>query len=216
MKDGEILRLDRCPHCGIAHPHLGCRGSLETYDHANQNPRQWSYYVCRTCGGVVMTMAPHIEVTRASKVDPGPFPTVRSLRIEAGEITAMWPSPETVAVELPERARVCLAQAIECLHSPMPSIVAAAAAIDAMLKGKGLKEGSLYVRIEQAAEQHLITPEMKAWAHEVRLDANDQRHADEEAAMPTRDDARKCVEFAKALGQFLYVLPARVQRGRGK
>jgi hypothetical protein len=90
----------------------------------------------------------------------------------------------------------------------------AASAVDAMLKEKGLKDGSLYNRIEQAAANHLITPGMAEWAHEVRLDANDQRHADENAPLPTSDDAQRIVEFASALAEFLFVLPARVQRGR--
>jgi len=89
----------------------------------------------------------------------------------------------------------------------------AASAVDAMLKFKGLSAGSLYARIDQAVAQHLITNDMAKWAHEVRLDANDQRHADDGAPLPTQDQAQKCVDFAMALGQFLFVLPARVQRG---
>jgi hypothetical protein len=83
-----------------------------------------------------------------------------------------------------------------------------------MLKAKGLSDGSLYARIEQAGGQHLITQEMAAWAHEVRLDANDQRHADAAVSLPTEADARRSIEFAQALGAFLFVLPARVAEGR--
>ena len=54
---------------------------------------------------------------------------------------------------------------------------------------------------------------MAKWAHEVRLDANEPRHAEEEVSLPDEADARKCVDFVLALGQFLFVLPARVQRG---
>ncbi len=89
-----------------------------------------------------------------------------------------------------------------------------ASAVDAMLKDKGLKDGSLYARIDAAAKSHLITEEMAAWAHEIRLDANDQRHADDTVTLPNTADAEKVIEFAKALVQFLYVLPARVARGR--
>lgn len=89
-----------------------------------------------------------------------------------------------------------------------------ASAVDAMLKDKGFKDGSLYTRIDTAAKDHLITDEMAAWAHEIRLDANDQRHADEEGVLPSAADAEKVIEFASALAQFLYVLPARVERGR--
>ena len=44
------------------------------------------------------------------------------------------------------------------------------------LQDKGLKEGTLYARIDQAAKEHLVTLEMASWAHQVRLDANDERH----------------------------------------
>jgi hypothetical protein len=89
-----------------------------------------------------------------------------------------------------------------------------ASSVDAMLKSKGYKEGTLYSRIDQAAKDHVITEEMAAWAHEIRLDANDQRHSDEAAPLPNEADAEKVIEFASALAQFLFVLPARVARGR--
>jgi len=82
-----------------------------------------------------------------------------------------------------------------------------------MLKNKDLKEGSLYERIDQAAKQHLITPDMAVWAHEVRLEANDQRHADEQADMPDDNAARRTLDFAIALAELLFVLHKRVQRG---
>ena len=88
-----------------------------------------------------------------------------------------------------------------------------ASSVDAMLKAKGLREGSLYSRIDQAAEQHLVTAGMAEWAHQVRLDANDQRHADENAPLPAQQDAKRCLEFALALAEFLFVLPAKVTRG---
>jgi len=88
-----------------------------------------------------------------------------------------------------------------------------ASSVDAMLKEKGLTSGSLYSRIESASTTHMITPEMSKWAHEVRLDANDERHADQASGLPTEADAKKCVDFTKALGDFLFVLPSRVERG---
>ena len=89
----------------------------------------------------------------------------------------------------------------------------AASAVDAMLKAKGYTEGSLYSRIDKALADHLITPGMSMWAHKVRLDANDQRHADEDASLPDGDDARRSIDFAVALGQFVFALPARVDQG---
>jgi len=53
---------------------------------------------------------------------------------------------------------------------------------------------------------------MKQWAHQVRLDANEPRHADEKKPA-TLEDAKRSVAFTTALAEFLYVLPARVTRG---
>lgn len=89
----------------------------------------------------------------------------------------------------------------------------AASAVDSMLKLRGYSEGSLYARIEKAIENHLLTQEMGQWAHAVRLDANDQRHADEAAALPTEADAKRVIDFAEALAEILFVLPSRVARG---
>ncbi|MGU3346763.1 DUF4145 domain-containing protein [Pseudomonas monsensis] len=132
-----------------------------------------------------------------------------------GNITDIWPAPQEVHDSIPDRAKAYLEQSIASIAAPSGAVMLTASAVDAMLKAKGFREGSLYKRIEKAAEEHLITAEMAAWAHEVRLDANDQRHDDEEGAMPDEADAKKSIEFAMALAQFLFVLPARVARGRG-
>ncbi len=100
------------------------------------------------------------------------------------------------------------------MHAPAGAVMLTASSVDAMLKAKGYKDGSLYARIEKAAEDHLITKDMRDWAHEVRLDANDQRHADEEAPLPSNADADRSLTFANALAEFLFVLPAKVAEGR--
>jgi hypothetical protein len=91
-----------------------------------------------------------------------------------------------------------------------------ASAVDAMLKAKSYLKGTLYTRIDKAKTDHVITDGMAEWAHEVRLDPNDPRHADEENPLPSGEDARRAVDFTLALADFLFVLPARVRRGLGK
>lgn len=88
-----------------------------------------------------------------------------------------------------------------------------ASSVDAMLQIKGYKDGTLFARIQKAIDDHLITPEMGQWAHEVRLDANDQRHADAGSALPSTEDAQRAIDFVQALAQFLFVLPGRIQKG---
>ncbi|MGG4659362.1 DUF4145 domain-containing protein [Pseudomonas vlassakiae] len=197
MLQDAFLPLDRCPHCNVAQPNMLKRAAQDTKALDGSNWRQWVMYSCRTCGGCVLTAAPFA----GGKNYP---------------IAAIWPQPSQVDEAVPQRARQFLQQAIASLQAPAGATMLAASSVDAMLKEKGLVEGTLYKRIEEAQNQHLITPEMAAWAHEVRLDANDQRHADEEAEMPNEADARRSIEFVQALAQFLFVLPSRVARGRKK
>ena len=123
--------------------------------------------------------------------------------------------PEQTAVDdlVPEQSRAFLQQAFESLHAPSGAVMLAASAVDAMLKLRDYVDGSLYARIEKAAADHVIAADMAQWAHEVRLDANDQRHADPSAALPSAADAQRAIDFAAALSELLFVLPARVQRG---
>nr|MDP2190909.1 DUF4145 domain-containing protein [Rhodoferax sp.] len=184
------LVLARCPHCGVDKPNLVHSGQFEPIAYNTQR-RYWRVYVCVRCAGLVSAEAPGWD----------------------HDTFAIFPSPQDVSEDLPVRARAYLDQAISSLSAPAGAVMLAASAVDAMLKAKNLNSGSLYARIDEAAKTHLITAEMAEWAHDVRLDANDQRHADDELPLPDQEQAKKCVEFALALGQFMFVLPARVQRG---
>lgn len=151
----------------------------------------WNVYLCRRCGGLVLASASSI----------------------GGTVQEVYPKLRSVDAAVPDKARKLLEQANESLHAPAGAVMLAASAVDAMLKAKDYKTGSLNARIEKAAKDHLITAEMSTWAHQVRLDANDQRHADESASLPTEADARRCIEFASALATFLFTLPRMVTRG---
>jgi hypothetical protein len=129
-------------------------------------------------------------------------------------IVWLVPGVQSFDAAIPERVKNRLAQAVETLSSPSTSIMVCASSVDAMLKELGYKSGSLYSRIEEAVQRHQITSDMSAWAHDVRLDANDERHADEIAPEPTAQDAERCLDFARTLADILFVLPARVKRGR--
>jgi hypothetical protein len=185
------FELERCPYCRVDHPNLLVRATIHTTTHTGANQRIWKAYACSRCGGLV----------------------IASSNIDNGWATEIYPEVLTANDAIPEPARTYLNQSIDSLHAPAGSIMLAASSVDAMLKAKSYKDGSLYSRINKAVENHLITQEMSQWAHEVRLDANDQRHADEEVSLPTTEDAKKCIDFTLALGEFLFVLPSRVQLG---
>ena len=187
----DNLTLERCPHCKVGRPNLRRVATCETNNHLNSHPRKWSAYSCSTCGGVIIASAKNWN----------------------GIVNEVYPDLDKVDDNIPSPARDYLEQANETIHAASGSIMLAASSIDAMLKIKGYKDGSLYERINKASKEHLITDGMAKWAHKVRLDANGQRHADDKIVLPTVEDAKHTLDFAKALGQFLFVLPSKVEKG---
>jgi Domain of unknown function (DUF4145) len=166
---------------------------LQSTDHKGSNLTLWATYACSNCGGVVLAEGGSNQES---------------------EVRETWPKTRAVKDGVPEKAANFLRQAMNSGDAPDGAVMLTASAVDAMLKDRGYGVGSLYARIEKAAEDHLITNEMALWAHEVRLDANDQRHADEAAQPATAESAKRVIDFATALAEFMFVLPARVRRGR--
>ena len=200
------LKLRRCPHCAVANPALL---SVHTLEAAPGHPfalglnkkMHWQIHVCQSCAGVV-------AAGMAYDPDRLMAPGLQMLP----KVEWIVPMPEAISQLIPERVAYYLEQAQDTLASAAASIVMSASAVDSMLKCKGYEKGSLHERIEMAAGDGVITAEMSALAHDVRLDANDQRHADAQAPLPTTADAQRCFEFAHALAELLFVLPARVKR----
>jgi hypothetical protein len=127
--------------------------------------------------------------------------------------TKVIPEPKSAHADIPMPARSFLQQAFDTLHAPDAASVMAGSAVDAMLKALGYVDGSLYVRIDKAVEDHKLTKEMGDWAHEVRLGSNRPRHSDAEKPHVSAQEATQAVEFAESLGNFLFVLSSRIQRG---
>lgn len=187
----DHLKIGRCPHCSVDNPNLAVITSFNTAADNGGNQRRWKVYKCARCGGAVTAYS----------------------SVTSTQVIKIYPDVESVNDSLPIKVKTYLQQAIDSTFAPAGSVMLCASAVDAMLKEKGLTQGSLYTRINKAAKDGLLTAEMSTWAHEVRLDANDQRHSDEEAEMPTVENAKQAIEFTKTLAEFLFVLPSKVKSG---
>jgi len=187
---GEPPRIARCPHCGVGRPQVATLNDLST-----RAGRRWAVFTTTCCGGLLLAQGLNGDGTPNAVIE------------------ALYPAARSAAVEIPDPARTYLQQAFETLHAPDEAAVMAGSAVDAMLKNFGLIEGTVYHRIEQAVDQHILTDPMGEWAHEVRLGANRPRHADTENPHVSPHQAEQSVEFAEALGHFLFVLSSRVKKG---
>ncbi|MES2794991.1 MAG: DUF4145 domain-containing protein [Bacteroidota bacterium] len=188
----DYLKIPRCPHCSVDQPNLyALFKQFQTQADNGGDTKFWQVYKCARCGGVVTAFSPY----------------------QNGYVHNFYPEASKVDDVLPSKVKAYLQQAIDSTFAPAGSLMLCASAVDSMLKEKGHSEGSLYSRINKAASEHLITKDMSDWAHHVRLDANDQRHADEESGLPTVEDAKKAIDFTKTLAEILFILPSRVNKG---
>ncbi|TMK05015.1 MAG: DUF4145 domain-containing protein [Alphaproteobacteria bacterium] len=191
----QLIGLKRCPHCSIAGPHFTsvCISQGPTPRTDGGKKINWGAYHCSSCGSIVTVSA---ELAGASFAFKGAFPDAKIAH-----------------EDIREPARTFLQQAYETLHAPDAAAVMAGSAVDAMLKAHGLEAGSLYARIDEALTKNLLTQGMADWAHNVRLGSNRPRRADKDKPHVSPNEAKQSVEFAEALGNFLFVLTARVNRG---
>lgn len=191
---GQLQGVENCPHCGVATPLLNLVwSSKEATARSDGGERsRWTAYVCTTCGGVV-----------SAKGEPGNGTS-------NAPVVAIFPDIWEASEIIPDRIRNYLGQAHRTLQSPDASVVMSASSIDAMLKDHGLMDGSLYNRIDQAVVDGILTQKMADWAHRVRLDANNPRHADNDTPHMSADDAHRAFDFAEALAEYLYLLPSRM------
>lgn len=191
----QLLDLHRCPNCSVANPLLvKCWASSGVVmPNPAKDAYHWGAYVCTTCNNLVIVSGYALDREFA--------------------VRTCTPNPKYAHEDIPEIARKFLQQAFETLHAPDAATLMAGAAVDAMLKALGYTENSLYQRIDQALKDNVITASMAEWAHSVRLGANRPRHADKDAPHVSEAEAEQAVEFAEALGHFLFVLSARIHRG---
>lgn len=200
----ELQGLGRCPHCSIANPYLA-RHWVDVIKIRDTNEaRVYACFKCSSCDRMVMA-----EGWRSPLSGGDGFLNER----HAFGAEFVYPRQQMVDDDLPDDARRYLKQAMDTLSSPDASVVMSASSVDAMLKTKGYVEGNLYSRIDKAVKDHILTDDMGKWAHKIRLEANSVRHADQTTPPPSLEDATQVLEFAKALGDLLFVFTARVAQG---
>ncbi|MBE1527413.1 hypothetical protein GGC65_001869 [Sphingopyxis sp. OAS728] len=206
LMDQIVYDVDRCPHCGVASPLLSISMKPQRHYRDSNADTWWHFAIeCSRCHRHALCYG---STAYGETPDIGGTPTLVRIR-------DIYPSVETASEQLPEKPKKFFQQALESRHAPDGALMLAASAIDSMLKDKGYKDGSLFSRIELASNDGLLTKEMRDWAHEIRLSANEPRHADDDYDGATVQDVDQIIEFVKALTEYLYVLPSKVSKWKG-
>jgi Domain of unknown function (DUF4145) len=145
------LAMENCPHCQVAKPLLTRVWEASSANVPNRNlDGMWAAYLCSSCGRTVVTFSSNGK-----------------------DIEQIWPEQKTLSDDIPVRARKTLREALKTRDiSPSSSIFSCARAVSFMLEEKGIphdSDKSLHDKIEEAAAVQIIIPDMKTWAHQIRL-----------------------------------------------
>ena len=196
VSDKVLSDLRRCPFCRITRPAMvrvwTSDGPTDRSD--GGKPRAWSAFMCTSCG----------SICSAEGFNDSNQASIRNV----------YPSDWSPSDRIPESASRYLQQAHDTLHAPDASVVMSASAIDSMLKSLDLSEGALHKRIEEAVSKGYLTKEMSRWAHNVRLNSNNPRHADIGKPHLTQEEAHNALAFGRAIAEILFVLPSRIPETR--
>ena len=80
-----------------------------------------------------------------------------------------------------------------------------------LLGDEAKKYSNIQSRIDAQHQKGKLTPDLKEWAHQIRLDGNDASH-DEDFS---EEDAKRLLEFAELYLIYVYTLPGRIKAVRG-
>ena len=84
--------------------------------------------------------------------------------------------------------------------------------LDTGLKSKfSSHKGRLVDRIEKAAKQGELTPELAKWAHQIRIDGNDAAHEEKPFS---EEDAKRLQTFTELVLIYLFMLPGMLAKVR--
>lgn len=83
--------------------------------------------------------------------------------------------------------------------------------VSTKLLDPSLAKKALAFRIDDLEKSGKLTADIKAWAHEIRLDGNNAAHEDDPF---TREQAESLRFFVDAYLRYIYTLPKMVERSR--
>ena len=123
-----------------------------------------------------------------------------------GDLTEIVPSPPRPPEHLPPNIGSFFQQAMSNLAQNWDAAgMMFRKTLEAALKNKFANiQGTLSQRINEAAKQQKLTPELAQWAHQIRLDGNDAAHGDKPLS---KEDAQSLADFTHLVLLYLFTLP---------
>lgn len=184
-----------CPHCGVM-SHFTERGEDRLYLSG-----EWYRRFLNKCDNCEMPICGVVPVDE-----------------DLADDEVVWPKPSGIRdyPDVPEAIGSSANEAHLALaaNAARAAVVMARAVIEATAKDKGIKSGSLESKIEQLADQGLISELMRLAADEIRFAGNDAIHGNLIHESISAGDAEDIVSLMDTILERIYQEPAGVERVR--
>jgi hypothetical protein len=132
------------------------------------------------------------------------------------DASRVWPepTPQLLALSIPETIRTCLLEARKCLHATAYTACVAMSgrAIEAMCRHFGTKKDMLFEGLKELHEKGIIDKRLYEWGDELRKHRNLAAHAS--GANFNLVDAKDLYEFSTAICEYVFVLTAKFEEFR--
>ena len=198
---GNVLSHVICAFCGIE-GHLTVEHHVEKKHPQRRKTLNYDTCRCSNCGNLTMVL--WAESTSGGIVNfratPWPLKIVKHPEHWPADVGRHWLQAK---------------RSLEGKNFDAAAIMARSA-LQIALRKNGASGNSLNQEIDDLATKGILPPIMKDWAHAVRLMGNDSAHPKPDADGPPPEDVKELVRFLDFLLEYLYDLPHRIQRIRGK
>ena len=201
-----------CPHCGAGNTTFNAISEVLGEPHS-QNIFRWIVLQCPVCFGVVTA-----NVEANANRNGNPLHSIQGLLSSQCRIRATYPAPRPINIPmyLPENVAKAFKDGCECVkRQPTLACTGFRRALELGLKqlAPEIEAWKLEKRIDKLADQHLITPDIKEWAHQIRLDGNAGVHDDDERTVEQAEEMESLTRFVLT---YIYTLPKQVEEARTK
>lgn len=200
-----------CPYCGTKK--IGFT-AVYNWSVRNEGDEKNILALCNGCRqGVIFLMRLQIQTYEFDFVKNG------TGDLEKNKLRIVWALPknsqDNVPESLPDAVDALYRQSLACIQQEAWDAAGMTLRKVLEVSTKVLKPDSagltLVKRIDKLAEDGVISAEIKAWSHEIRLDGNDAVH---DEVLFDRDRAIILCSFVESYLRYVYTLPAMVSANR--
>jgi hypothetical protein len=203
-----------CPHCGVEKVGFSFSGEVQSPTGPPNTKRFRTVLICSSCEEIVVAI---FDGSPSATYSPSACPG--DPRKFGWNIFKSYPQPalSKCPTHTPGELKRIFDQAANALKRRDPDASGAMSrkvvdvSTQQLLGEQSKKYSNIQGRIDALAAANKLTPDLKDWAHQVRLGGNDAAH---DLDPFTQEEADELLDFADLYLTYVYSLPARLKERR--